>query len=390
MKKAVFLKKMFIAAAVATAILLVLSFFTGCKLALDSNKIDSSGVSDESQEIKSDGQSSAVLHKDFPSEVPVYPGSELVESINNESASYMARFKADGNISEVSEWYKKKLEKDWSLGPVSEGDMGDWSEFFVEAQSKDCMLTVYLYQEEGSNSVSIDLTVSGIAGAEAVQDGDNNADLAEENISEESVEQIAEPEQSDAYSGELENAKIAFVCASVGSAWNIGQHFPQLNISVYDEYQFDKGYRIQEIIDSENPDIMIIKECAAYFPPDSQGSSMGGYQDLIRDWVNLCRGHGVICVLTTVVPIDPGNPSNSGRGQLDSIIGFNDWIRQYCLDENISVLDLEKAMRISDSDRALNPAYDSGDGLHLNEQAYSEKLDGLLIPALEKALETGK
>lgn len=46
---------------------------------------------------------------------------------------------------------------------------------------------------------------------------------------------------------------------------------------------FDKEYRIQEILDSEKPDIMIIKECTAYFPPDSQGSSMSAFQDLIRD-----------------------------------------------------------------------------------------------------------
>jgi len=191
-------------------------------------------------------------------------------------------------------------------------------------------------------------------------------------------------------SGELENAKIAFVCASVGAAWNISQHFPQLNIKVYDEYQFDKGYRIQEILNSDKPDIMIIKECAAYFPPDSQGTSFDAYQNLIRDWVNLVRGQSVIPILTTVVPIDPSNSSNpEGDRQLDSILKFNDWIKQYCSDENISVLDLEKALHSGDSNRTLNPKYDSGDGLHPNEIAYSEKLDTILIPALEKAIEIG-
>jgi hypothetical protein len=37
----------------------------------------------------------------------------------------------------------------------------------------------------------------------------------------------------------------------------------------------------------------------------------------------------------------------------------------------------------------LDPRYDSGDGLHPNDIAYSEKLDHILIPALEMALSYG-
>ena len=68
---------------------------------------------------------------------------------------------------------------------------------------------------------------------------------------------------------------------------------------------------------------------------------------------------------------------------------YNDWIKQYCSDEEVSVLDLEAALRVSDSNRVLNPDYDSGDGLHPNELGYTERLDSILIPALERALEIG-
>jgi hypothetical protein len=49
-------------------------------------------------------------------------------------------------------------------------------------------------------------------------------------------------------------------------------------------------------------------------------------------------------------------------------------IKQYCSDEDISVLDLEAALHISYSNRVLNPVYDSGDGRYPNELAYTEKL----------------
>ncbi|HJX01692.1 MAG TPA: GDSL-type esterase/lipase family protein [Candidatus Humimicrobiaceae bacterium] len=198
----------------------------------------------------------------------------------------------------------------------------------------------------------------------------------------ESAETDELSESSDTYSGELGDARIAFVCASVGSNWNIKDHFPNLDITVYEEYQFDKENVIMDILQSNRPDIMIIKECAAYFPPET---SMDAYKNLIRDWVNLYRDSGVIPVLTTVVPIDPNNPSNQG-GQLESILEFNDWIRNYCVSENLSYLDLEAALRVSEDNRTLNPEYDSGDGLHPNDLAYTEKLDHILIPALEQAL----
>lgn len=212
-------------------------------------------------------------------------------------------------------------------------------------------------------------------------------ELSEETTEEEEEQEVTNDEEediesSDTYSGELGDARIAFVCASVGSNWNIKDHFPNLDITVYEEYQFDKENVIMDILQSNRPDIMIIKECAAYFPPET---SMDAYKNLIRDWVNLCRDSVVIPVLTTVVPIDPNNPSNQG-GQLESILEFNDWIRNYCVSENLSYLDLEAALRVSEDNRTLNPEYDSGDGLHPNDLAYTEKLDHILIPALEQAL----
>ena len=325
------------------------------------------------------------LSEGFPDSVPLHPDLKVIES-NKETSdgktSFSVRLEFDGSIKNLSGWYEKSLPDNWSIDSQSSGDFDTWSEFYVDAQNDEYLMSLYLYQDKGSDIVSMDINLKEkdkVAGEEVEE-----TTAAEEEQTE--TQETAAGEVS--YSGELENAKIALVCASVGSNWNINEHFSDLNITVYDEYQFDKGNRISEILSSEKPDIMIIKECAAYFPPDSQGSSMSAYQDLIRDWVNLCRGENVIPVLTTVVPIDPDNPSN-WAGQLESILEYNDWIKEYCSDENISVLDLEKALRVSDGDRTLNPSYDSGDGLHPNDIAYSEKLDPILIPALEKAIEIG-
>lgn len=320
----------------------------------------------------------------FPETVPLHDEAVIVESsieVTDGIESSFINMEFEGKIGQLSSWYKDALEKDWQIDSISESEYEDWAEFYVDAQNSQYYLSVYLYQDAGSSHVIIDINAEGKTEAADIDEE------VQEIVSEEQYEETSS-DSAIIYSGELEDAKIAFMCASVGSNWNINEHFPSLDITVYDEYQFDKGNVIRDVLGSDTPDIMVIKECAAYFPPQEMGMSMEAYRNLIRDWVNLCRGEGVIPVLTTVVPIDPDN-SNNMEGQLESILEFNDWIYEYSRDENISVIDLEAALRISDGTRILDPNYDSGDGLHPNDLAYSEKLDFILIPALEKALEIG-
>jgi hypothetical protein len=366
---------------VCLTIIFILVSICGCsKIAGEVSEImEESEAADEEVSGPADG-----LPSGFPKTVPLHSQADIVESSKETvdgTVSYYVNMKFEGEIGQLSDWYEQKLAENWQIDSVSHGDYDDWAEFYVDAQDCEYYLSVYLYQDAGSSYVSVDINAEGKIGAAGeIQDEE---EAVEEEVAEESADGSAV-----AYSGELEDTEIAFVCASVGSNWNIGDHFPDLNITVYDEYQFDKGNVVRDILERNRPDIMIIKECAAYFPPGDYGSSMEAYQDLIRDWVNLCRGDGVIPVLATVVPVDPDNPENP-PGRLESIMEFNDWIRDYCEYEEISVLDLEAALRISEDDRALDPDYDSGDGLHPNDLAYTEELDDILIPALEEALDIG-
>jgi len=365
-------------------ILLLVIIFTlflicGC----DKVKSEYPDVTEESTEAGTDEVEAAEgIPFGFPETVPIHGRADITgsEKTTVEGAiSYYVHMEYKGGIEQLSEWYRQELPKNWQIDSESSGNFDDWSEFYVDAHNNEYNLSVYLYQDAGSSNLTVDINVEEKDGA-AEEEG-------EEVIGEETAEEeTGEPEA--AYYGELEGAEIAFVCASVGSAWNMADHFPGLNVAVYEEYQFDKGNVIRDILAGDKPDIMIIKECAAYFPPEAYGTSMEAYKDLIRDWVNLCRGEEVIPVLATVVPVNTENPDCSEE-QLESILEFNDWVREYCEYEDISVLDLEAALRISEDDRALDPDYDSGDGLHPNNLAYSEELDYILIPALEDAIDIG-
>ena len=209
---------------------------------------------------------------------------------------------------------------------------------------------------------------------------------------------------------------IVLLGASVGNAWNveslpkrISQPNPSnpSNPSSYrfeyvSEYQFDKTNALQQILKrKENkPDAIFIKECAAYFPGD-----LPNYQELMKDWIKLCKESKVVPIPTTVVPvIKPdfsnlklklkdtikwvlGRPTLSSR--LEGLIKYNEWIRSYAQKEGLIILDLEAPLRISEKDRSLKIELHSGDGLHLNQKAYSI-LDQIVLPTLDQVFRKRK
>jgi hypothetical protein len=59
-------------------------------------------------------------------------------------------------------------------------------------------------------------------------------------------------------------------------------------------------------------------------------------------------------------------------------------VRGYAAREGLTVLDLEAPLRTSQDDRSLRVDLHSGDGLHLNAQAY-ELLDTVVVPTLDRA-----
>lgn len=163
--------------------------------------------------------------------------------------------------------------------------------------------------------------------------------------------------------------------ASVGEAWNLPSRFPDYNFEYVGEGQFDKSDKIKELLarTTDKPAAIFIKECAAYFPGD-----FPDYQAKMRGWVAQCRAANVIPIPTTVCPI------TEAGDQLNGILQYNDWIRTYTAEENLACLDLEEPLRISKTDRRLNPRYAQSDGLHLVDVGY-EQLDPIVIPTLKKA-----
>lgn len=198
---------------------------------------------------------------------------------------------------------------------------------------------------------------------------------------------------------------IVLLGASVGKKWKIENlpqriHNDKYTYEYVGVYSFDKTEQLQELLLRKEhiPDVIFIKECAAYFP-----GNLDHYKSLMQNWIEACQESDIIPIPATVVPVIRssslqtrakdviksilGKPRSTAR--LSGLLAFNDWIRSYAAQNGLTVLDLEKALRISDSDRSLRLDLHSGDGLHLNENSY-RLLDAIVVETVESSLKNTK
>jgi hypothetical protein len=201
----------------------------------------------------------------------------------------------------------------------------------------------------------------------------------------------------------LKGKTIILIGASVGSAWRLEKHFRLINLRYYHSgdlgdlsypevlYRFDKGDAVRFYTakpKDKRPDAVILKECSAYFPPKPNQpiADYAGRKEAVKEWVRELREAGIAPILATVVPVARGSKADI-PDRLELIQDYNDWVREYAASEGIAVLDLEKAVRASDSDRSL-PASKTTDGMHLIPRTYSEDFDPIVYPTLVRAFST--
>lgn len=176
--------------------------------------------------------------------------------------------------------------------------------------------------------------------------------------------------------------RVALVGASIGKEWRFDQIGQRIGRTDYVfEYSgrnaFDKTPLIEQIVKSpDKPYAVLLKECSTYFPGDE-----AQYRRSVEQWVRELRQAGIEPVLVTTAPV--GEPTGwlpktkiwikRALGKptwLDSVTGYNDWLRAYAREQNLALFDLEAAVRRNEKERWLRAEYDSGDLVHLNPAGY--------------------
>lgn len=193
---------------------------------------------------------------------------------------------------------------------------------------------------------------------------------------------------------------VVLLGASVGKNWRLAElpqriSSPGYSFESFAVYQFDKTEGLEEILmrprrkfrftrtylkgffqaPPRRPDILIIKECAAYFP-----GNLKDYEGLMKTSVRRIRDAGIEPAVATVAPVTRARDAER-PGQMAEIRLFNDWLREYARFEKLPLVDIGDVLKETGADGFLLQELTSGDGLHLNQEAY-RRLDAELLRVL--------
>lgn len=191
---------------------------------------------------------------------------------------------------------------------------------------------------------------------------------------------VSQCKKNDDASGPLAGLTVVFVGASITENWDFDHYFNGYGFEKVIHYDWDKT-QVWSDVQALHPEIVLVKECGAYFYSGG-GTPLGEYENSIRSMVDRIRNIGAIPILCTALPVDAG-AGECTQAQLTDIRTFNDWVRGYCSDHGIVLMDYYQ--RIADSLGQLPASCHDGDGLHPNAAGY-DILSALVIPTLESAL----
>jgi len=174
---------------------------------------------------------------------------------------------------------------------------------------------------------------------------------------------------------------VVLVGASVGKTWDLPSLPGRTGIDDFAfgyraKYGYDKGDIIEGLTGAQlKPEMVIIKECAAYFPKELEP-----IREKLPHWVDSLTTNGIIPVLATCCPVTKANDEQN-PGRQTAIDEFNAFVRTYARENQLRLLDLAQALQISNSDSHLRSDCAQPDGLHLTSKAYAA-LDLAVVPAL--------
>lgn len=182
---------------------------------------------------------------------------------------------------------------------------------------------------------------------------------------------------------------VALIGASIGRGWRLAEFpsragLPGITAEAVAAWQFDKSEAVDDLLLRPRrrfelsrsylrslwqappavPDVVVLKECSAYFP-----AAWPARQNEYERWVRRLRERGVRVILATVVPVTLERAARDG-GKQPALLAFNRWVREYARREVLDLLDLEAALSEGPPDFHLKREYAQTDGSHLNEIAY--------------------
>lgn len=177
----------------------------------------------------------------------------------------------------------------------------------------------------------------------------------------------------------IEVDRVIFFGDSITDLWDLPSYFPNrsyVNRGICGQTTPQMLVRCRPDAIALHPKAIVLLAGTNDIAGNTGRVTLMHIQDNLKSIAELARYNQIQVILASVLPV---SESKSITRPLNKIQALNDWIKQYCTDNNCIYLDYHSQMV---NDRGFLPAHLSEDGLHPNDAGYR-----IMVPLVEAAIE---
>jgi len=166
---------------------------------------------------------------------------------------------------------------------------------------------------------------------------------------------------------EPDSMRIVFLGASITRRWDLQKYFPEfrmINRGLGGQFMPEILTRFKRDVIDIKPKAVIIKLCSINIRPSIPTSLLRDGMIMMSEMAN---SHGIIPILATIIPAGKPEAHIGDFSVVDSLRGYNDWLRAYASDNSFPLIDFAKAI---EDPQGFLPRECSADPVHVNEKGY--------------------
>jgi lysophospholipase L1-like esterase len=140
--------------------------------------------------------------------------------------------------------------------------------------------------------------------------------------------------------------RIVFIGSQITRGWDLRMHFPEfeaVNRGISGQRLAGYLLRFRSDVVDLRPKAVVIEFSSYNFRPEN---GINELEDFIMTLSDIARANGIVPILTTVVPVGPDFESEIEEpyNVQDSLNVYNRWLRPYCHDNNIPLVDFAEIL----------------------------------------------
>ncbi len=167
--------------------------------------------------------------------------------------------------------------------------------------------------------------------------------------------------------GKSDSLRVVFLGASITNRWDLKKDFPEVsmvNRGVGGQLVPAMMARFKRDVIDLKPKAVVIKFCSINIRPQLPLSVL---KDGMSMMTQLAQANDIVPIVSTIIPSGKPEAHIGSFSVVDTLIAFNDWVRQFAAENDLPLIDFAAAIQ---DEKGFLPRECSVDPVHVNEKGY--------------------